>query len=139
MFRHGKIFREHLLVASVKRIFLRYGIRDGVLVVDELDRRRCKRTRRIHKAYRQKGKKTGGCVNGQTVVLLLPVTDRVTFPVGFKFYMPDPVLAARRKADEKLRRQGVPKKKRPICPEPDSEYPTKLSTGAAEGIQAGSS
>jgi hypothetical protein len=125
MFRHGKIFWEHLLVASVKRIFLRYGIRDGVLVVDELDRCRCKRTKRIHKAYKQKDKKTGGYVNGQTVVLLLLVTDSVTFPVGFKFYMPDPVLAVWKKKDEQLRKQGVPKKKRPICPEPDPEYPTK--------------
>ena len=46
-------------------------------------------------------------------------------PVGFKFYMPDPVLAAWKKKDEKLRKQGVPKKKRPICPDPDQEYPTK--------------
>ncbi len=125
MFRHGKIFWEHLLVASVKRIFFRYGIREGVVALDDLDRSRCKITTRIHKVYKQKDKKTGGYINGQTVVLLLLVTDSVTFPVGFKFYMPDPVLAAWRKADEKLRKQGVPKKKRPVGPEPDPKYPTK--------------
>jgi hypothetical protein len=127
MFRHGKIFREHLLDASVKLILLRYGITEGVLVLDELDRARCKVTTRIHKAYKQKDKKTGGYVNGQTVVLLLLVTDSVTFPVGFKFYMPDPVLAAWKKADEKLRKQGVVKKKRPVSPDRDPKYPTKHS------------
>ncbi|MCI5121317.1 MAG: transposase, partial [Candidatus Electrothrix sp. AUS4] len=125
MFRHGKIFWEYLLVASVKRIFFRYGIKEGILVLDELDRARCKVTKRIHKTYKQKDKKTGGYVNGQTVVLLLLVTDSITFPVGFKFYMPDPVQTAWKKEDEKLRRKGVPKKKRPVSPEPDPEYPTK--------------
>ena len=110
MFRHGKIFWEDLLTASVKRIFLQYGITEGILALDDLDRARCKRTKRIHKAYKQKDKKTGGWVNGQTVVLLLPVTDSFTFPVGFKFYMPDPVLSAWKKADEKLRKRGVSKK-----------------------------
>ena len=127
MFRHGKISWEHLLIASVKRIFLQYGITEGVLVLDELDRARCKITKRIHKAYKQKDKKTGGYVNGQTVVLSLLVTESVTFPVGFKFYMPDPVLTAWKKADEKLRKQGVVKKKRPVSPSRDPEYPTKHS------------
>ena len=127
MFRHGKIFWEYLLIASVKLVFLRYGITEGVLVLDELDRARCKITKRIHKAYKQKDKKTGGYVNGQTVVLLLLVTESVTFPIGFKFYMPDPVLSTWKKADEKFRKQGVTKKKRPVSPKPDPEYPTKHS------------
>lgn len=96
-------------------------------MLDELDRARCKITTRIYKAYKQKDKKTGGYVNGQTVVLLLLVTDSVTFPVGFKFYMPDPVLSAWKKEDEKLRKKGIPKNKRPVTPEPDPEYPTKYS------------
>lgn len=33
MFRHGKIFREHLLVASVKLILRRYDIKEGILVL----------------------------------------------------------------------------------------------------------
>jgi hypothetical protein len=56
---------------------------------------------------------------------LLLVTDSITFPVGFKFYMPDPAQTAWKKEDEKLRKKGVPKKKRPVSPEPDPEYPTK--------------
>jgi len=96
-------------------------------VLDELDRARCKITKRIHKTYKQRDKKAGGYVNGQTVVLLLLVTDSVTFPVGFKFYMPDPVLTAWKKADEKLQKQGVAKKERPVSPSRDPEYPTKHS------------
>lgn len=125
MFRHGKIFWDHLLIASVKLILRRYDIKEGIAVLDELDRARCKRTKRIHKTYKQKDKKTGGYVNGQTVVLLLLVTDSITFPVGFKFYMPDPAQTTWKKEDEKLRKKGVPKKKRPVSPEPDPEYPTK--------------
>ena len=113
-------------IASVKLILRRYDIKEGIAVLDELDRARsCKRTKRIHKTYKQKDKKTGGYVNGQTVVLLLLVTDSITFPVGFKFYMPDPAQTTWKKEDEKLRKKGVPKKKRPVSPEPDLEYPTK--------------
>jgi hypothetical protein len=127
MFRHGKIFWDHLLIASVKLVLRQYDIKKGIAVLDELDRARCKKTKRIHKAYKQKDKKTGGYVNGQTVVLLLLVTDSITFPVGFKFYMPDPVQAAWKKEDKKLRKKGVPKEKRPVSPDPDLEYPTKQS------------
>ena len=54
MFRHGKIFWDHLLIASVKLILRRYDIKEGIAVLDELDRARCKRTKRIHKAYKLK-------------------------------------------------------------------------------------
>ncbi|WP_446011694.1 hypothetical protein [Candidatus Electrothrix sp.] len=48
IFRHGKIFRNHLLIASVKLILRRFDITEDTLVLDELDRARCKRTKRIH-------------------------------------------------------------------------------------------
>ena len=80
---------------------------------------------RSHGAHKQKHKASGGYVNGQTVVLLLLVTPTVTFPVGFAFYRPDPVLAAWAKEDKRLNKQGVAKKERPVQPERDSAYPTK--------------
>jgi hypothetical protein len=49
---------------------------------------------------------TGGYVNGQTVVLLLLVTQSVTIPVNFAFYMPDPVFMAWAKEDKRLKQQG---------------------------------
>ena len=75
MFRKGKIFWDYLLIASVMLILTKYGIISGVLVLDESDRARSKNTKRIYKTHKQKHKASGGYVNGQTVVLLLLVTD----------------------------------------------------------------
>jgi hypothetical protein len=125
MFREAKIAWNYLLLASVTLSLERHGVVEGVLVLDESDRARSKRTKRIHKAHKQKHKASGGYVNGQTVVLLLLVTPSVTFPVGFAFYMPDPVLTAWAKEDKRLKKEGVAKKDRPVQPERDSLYPTK--------------
>ena len=86
MFREAKVAWNHLLFASVILVLERHGITEGVLALDESDRTRSKRTKRIHKAHKQKHKASGGYVNGQTIVLLLLVTQSVTFPVGFAFY-----------------------------------------------------
>jgi hypothetical protein len=126
MFRDSKIAWSHLLLASVEIILERYGITEGVLVLDESDRARSKRTKRIHKVHKQKHKASGGYVNGQTVVLLLLVTQSVTIPVGFAFYMPDPVLTAWNREDKRLRKQRVAKKDRPVMPKRNSLYPTKM-------------
>ena len=125
MFREAKVAWHYLLLASVTLVLDRHGITEGVLVLDESDRSRSKRTQRIHKAHKQKHKASGGYVNGQTVVLLLLVTQSVTFPVGFAFYMPDPILTAWTKEDKRLKKAGVEKKDRPVQPERDSLYPTK--------------
>ena len=56
------------------------------------------------------------------------VTDIATFPVGFRFYVPDPALSAWRKKDKSLRKQGIQKKDRPARPQPDhARYPTMQS------------
>jgi hypothetical protein len=125
MFREAKVAWHYLLLASVTLVLERHGIAEGALVLDESDRSRSKRTKRIHKAHKQKHKASGGYVNGQTVVLLLLVTQSVTFPVGFAFYMPDPILKAWVKEDNRLKKAGVAKKDRPVQPERDSLYPTK--------------
>lgn len=109
MFRKSKIPWEYLLIVSVRLILKRYGITGGVLVLDESDRGRSKNTKRIHKAHKQKHKASGGYVNGQTVVLLLLVTDSITVPVGFKFYMPDPAVSAWNKEEKKLKKKGFPR------------------------------
>jgi hypothetical protein len=125
MFREAKVAWEYLLLASVTLVLERHGITEGVLVLDESDRSRSKRTKRIHKAHKQKHKASGGYVNGQTVVLLLLVTQSVTFPVGFAFYMPDPMLTAWVKEDKRLKKEGVAKKERPVQPKRNGLYPTK--------------
>jgi len=98
----------------------------GVLVLDESDRARTKRTKRIYGVHKQKHKASGGYVNGQTVVLLLLVTQTLTFPVGFAFYRPDPALKAWSKEDRRLKKLGMAKKDRPVKIERDSRYPTKM-------------
>jgi hypothetical protein len=125
MFRKGKISWGYLLSASVTLILEQYGITEGVLVLDESDRARSKRTKRIYGVHKQKHKASGGYVNGQTVVLLLLVTQTVTLPVGFAFYRPDPALKAWGKEDKRLKKEGTAKKDRPDRPERDSCYPTK--------------
>src|SRR5665811_1529779 len=125
MFREAKVAWGYLLLASVTLVLKRHGITEGVLVLDESDRALSKRTKRIHKVHKQKHKASGGYVNGQTVVLLLLVTQSVTFPVGFAFYMPDPMLTAWVKEDKRLKKEGVAKKERPVQPERNSLYPTK--------------
>ena len=90
MFKRGKICWEHLLVFSVRVLLQKYGIHQGTLVLDDSDRARSKSTTRIAHTHKQKDKKTGGYVMGQNVVLLLLVTPKITLPVGFAFYQPDP-------------------------------------------------
>ena len=125
MFREAKVAWNYLLLASVSLVLVQHGITEGELVLDESDRSRSKRTKRIHKAHKQKHKASGGYVNGQTVVLLLLVTQSVTIPVGFAFYMPDPALTAWTKEDRRLKKQGMTKKDRPVMPERNNAYPTK--------------
>ena len=125
MLRHSKIFWSYLLIASVSLVLKRHGITEGVLELDESDIERSKRTKRIHKAHKQKHKASGGYVNGQTVVLLLLVTHSISVPVGFAFYMPDLVLKAWGKEDKRLKKEGIAKKDRPVKPKRDILCPTK--------------
>jgi hypothetical protein len=129
MFRDAKIFWDIMLQASVLLILKHYGIKNGVIAIDESDRARSKRTKRIHHVHKQKHKASGGYVNGQTVVLLLLVTESVSFPVGFIFYMPDPELTKWSKEDKRLKKSGVAKKERPDKPQRNPLYPTKTQIG----------
>ena len=107
MYRKAKVAWNHLRLASVTLVLERHGLTEGVLVLDESDRARSKRTKRIHKVHKQKHKASGGYVNGQTVVLLLLVTQSVTIPVGFAFYMPDSMLTAWTKEDQRLKKSAT--------------------------------
>ena len=67
MFRHSKLLWSMLLHVSVMLILKYYGIREGVLVGDDSDRRRAKVTKRIFATHKLFDKKSGGYFNGQTV------------------------------------------------------------------------
>ncbi len=94
MFRHAKLPWEWLLQMSVRVLLRRYGIEQGVLVIDDSDKRRTKVTRRIAHVHKIKDKASGGFIMGQSLVFLLLVTASVTIPVGFAFYCPEPVCSA---------------------------------------------
>lgn len=125
MFRNSKIPWEILLEMSVRTVLRKFGITEGMLVIDDTDKRRCKITKRIFKAHKIKDKKSGGYMNGQEIVFLFLVTPVVSMPVGFRFYMPDPALKSWRKQDDELKKKKVPKKVRPSQPERSKDYPTQ--------------
>ena len=126
MFRHSKLLWPLLLHISILLILKKYNITEGELVGDDSDRQRAKITKRIFATSKIFDKKTGGFFNGQTVVLLFLVTAKVSLPVGFRFYQPDPALAAWKKTDSALKKQGVKKSQRPPKPESKAAYPSKL-------------
>lgn len=129
MFRQAKIKWSLILYASIKVILWRYGITSGVLVLDDSEKRRAKITKRIHRAHKLKDKKTGGYINGQSLLMLVLVTPVLTIPVGFGFHQTDPALSAWYKSEKALKRQKVAKKDRPLKPEKNEAYPTKQEIG----------
>jgi len=126
MFRRASINWNKLLYASVIRILRSYGITKGALALDDTDNKRSKKTSKIHYAHKIKDKSSGGFINGQEITFLLLITDKITIPVGFAFYSPDPDYSAWRKKDKELRKQLVPKSQRPEKPIPNPNYPSKL-------------
>lgn len=125
MFHRGKINWDILLQSSVLQILSTYGIHYGVLALDDTANQRCKKTSKIDKAHKIKDKKTGGYFNGQEIVFLILITDKLTIPVGFKLYEPQASMSQWRKENKHLKRQGVPQELRPKKPAVDLNYPSK--------------
>ena len=126
IFKSAKISWHLLLQASVKNIFSHYELTHGSLMFDDTDKQRTKTTVKIPNAHKVKDKATGGYFNGQELVFMVLVTDKVTFPIDFRFYVPDPVLSLWRKNDKKLKIKGIKAKERPKAPQPNhAEYPRK--------------
>ena len=126
MFKKGKIDFDQLLQESTCRILESYGIKEGAICIDDVDRSRSKSTRKIYKVHKLKDKLTGGFVGGQSLVFLFLVTPIASFPIGFRFYHPDPKWKAWKKEDDRLKKKKIPKKERPLEPPRDSDYPTKV-------------
>jgi hypothetical protein len=125
MFRKSKLPWSRMLQVGVGLILKRYGITEGILVTDDSDHRRSKKTPKLHKTHKIKDKGTGGYINGQNIVILMLVTSKVSLPVGFEFYEPDPAKQAWVKKDKQLKAQGVAKQDRPKAPVENSRYPSK--------------
>jgi len=125
MFRHSKMPWDHLLVASVRVILRHHGITSGSLVIDDTDNPRSKAAKKLAYLYKLRDKESGGYVWGQSLVFLLLVTPKISIPVGFVFYQPDPELSAWYRREKALKKHKVPKAQRPPKPAPNPNYPTK--------------
>lgn len=125
MFRYAKIAWDLLLQASVGHLISHYGITMGVLVLDDSDKMRSRNTRKIAGIHKVKDKKTGGWFMGQEFVFLILVTDTVTFPIGFRFYVPDPALKEWKKINKAEKKAGILLKERTKKPAPNPQYPGK--------------
>jgi len=77
-----------------------------------------------------KDKASGGFIQGQNIVMLLLVTNKITIPVGFDFYQTDPEWLVWKAEDRKLRKSGISKKDRPDEPIKSPNYPSKLVIAA---------
>lgn len=131
MFRHAKIPWELLLQLSVQVILERYEITQGCLCLDDSDKKRSKVTQKIAYVHKLKDKASGGFIQGQSLIFLLLITPKVTIPLGFVFYMPDPALTAWNKEDKRLKQAGVPAKERPPKPPQNPRYPSKQELALA--------
>ena len=125
MFRYAKIAWDLLLQASVSHLIAHYGITMGVLVLDDSDKMRSRNTSKIAGVHKVKDKKTGGWFMGQEFVFLILVTNTVTIPVGFRFYIPDPALKEWKKLNKAEKKAGLSLKERTRKPEPNPKYPSK--------------
>ncbi len=124
MFRKSMIPWNMLLRASAGVLLSHYGIREGMLGIDDTDKKRSKSTKRIAYVHKIKDKPSGGYIMGQSLVFLVLITPKITVPVGVAFYVPDPELSAWRKEDKRLRKKNVPKAMRPPEPPRNPAYPT---------------
>jgi hypothetical protein len=120
----SKIAWNRLLICSTKMILRKFNISEGVLVVDDKNRQRSKKTKKIHGVHKQKDKITGGYCVGQTIILLYLVTPYFSLPISFLFYIPDPAISEWTRKQKMYRKQGGKGKFSP-CPERSPEYPKK--------------
>jgi len=125
MFRSSKIPWERLLQLSIQLILNRYGITEGCLALDDSDKRRSKVTQQIAGVHKLKDKASGGYLRGQCLIFLVLITPKVTIPVGFIFYEPDPALSAWYQRNKQLKTLGLPAKQRPPKPPKNPGYPSK--------------
>lgn len=124
-FYHGMKVWNYILKASTKVLMKRFEITSGVLAIDDTDRGRSKNTTKIWGVHKTLLKGTGGFHQAQNIVILLLVSPTVSFPVGVRFYRPDPAVKLWKFNEQQLKEQGVPKKQRPAYPDPDPEYPSR--------------
>ena len=66
-FRYSKIGFMILFQTSILQVLRSYGITEGVLCIDDVDRRRSKSTKCLYRVHKLKDKLTGGYCEGQSL------------------------------------------------------------------------
>ena len=107
MFRRAKLPWDKLMLASIKLIIKKYKLTEGVILLDDSDKSRSKNVKKIHAAHKVKDKATNGYSIAQNIMFLVLVTDKVTIPLGFSFYEPNPKLMKWSATDKKLKKQKI--------------------------------
>ena len=79
----------------VRVILSHYGLNQGSLVIDDTDNKRSKSAKTLAHLYTLRDQESGGYVWGQSLSFLVLVPPKITLPVGFAFYQPDPKLRGR--------------------------------------------
>lgn len=126
MLHHSKIDWYTLLKAAVVKVLVDHGVATIHAEIDDTDRTRSKVIKILWGVFKTIDKVTGGWINAQNIVFLCLVTDKITIPIMFAFYRPDPVYSAWAKQDKKLRKKKIKKKDRPPAPKRDKRYPAKI-------------
>ena len=85
MFRHSKLPWDDLLMASVRVLLHHHGLTSGSLILDDTDNPRSKSAHTLAHLYKLRAKDSGGYVWGQSLVLLVLVTPKISLPVGVVF------------------------------------------------------
>jgi hypothetical protein len=129
VFNRAKIAWANLLLASIAHILSKYDLKEGVLVLDDSDKMRSRKTTKISGVHKVKDKKTGGYFEGQEFVFLLLVTEKITIPVGFQFYVPNPAIKKWKEITKAQKKAGIPAKNRDKYPPIDPNYPSKQMIG----------
>jgi hypothetical protein len=129
VFRRAKMAWAYLLQASIAHILSHYDLKKGVLVLDDSDKMRSRNTSKIAGVHKVKDKKTGGYFEGQEFVFLLLVTDKITIPIGFRFYVPNPAIRKWKETMKAQKKAGIPAKNREKYPPMDPKYPSKQMLG----------
>ena len=126
MFHHSKINWSLLLKGGVLKLLIDHKISAVHLVIDDTDRPRSKGVKILWGLFKTVDKVTGGWIKAQNIVFLCLVTHKITIPVMFSFYRPDPVYSTWLKRDKKLRKKGIKKRNRPREPKRNKKYPTRI-------------
>jgi hypothetical protein len=125
MFRHAKFPWERLLIISTRMILKKFGIQNGILIIDDKDIPRSKNAKYLFRLHKFKDKKTSGYCLGQNIVLLYFVNNKISIPVGFAFYSPDPEWKKWEQEIKELKNKRIDKSLWPKKPERSKDHPKK--------------